>query len=70
MSSIKWASLDSIKAMKTAGERHDDSNASVGREELRPDYWANAIVSGPKDAPHSVHLRLDPEVSSEQYPRK
>ena len=48
--------------MKAAGRLHHDANAPAGVEELGIDFWSNATLNNPKASPHSVHLRLDPEV--------
>jgi uncharacterized protein (DUF4415 family) len=62
MSTIKRASLDSIRAMKEAGRLHHDPDAPAGGEDLGADFWAKATLDRPKSPPHSVHLKLDPEV--------
>lgn len=47
--------------MKEAGELHHNPHAPEG-ESLGRDFWAKAMVSSPKEAPKSVHLKLDPDV--------
>lgn len=62
MSNIKRASLDNIRKMKAAGELHHDPKAPASGEDLGAEFWSKASVARPKRPPHSVHLKLDPEV--------
>lgn len=59
-SNIRRASLAEIKQMKEKGELFHDRNAPEG-ESLGPEFWAKAEIKE-RQRPHSVHLKLDPEV--------
>lgn len=58
---MKRASLADIKRMRERGELFHDSNAPSGGENLGPEFWAKAQIKE-RAAPHSVHLKLDPDV--------
>ena len=57
---IRRASLAEIKRMKEKGDLFHNPNAPEG-ESLGPEFWAKAGVKE-RQPPHSVHLKLDPEV--------
>ena len=57
---IRRASLAEIKRMKEKGDLFHDPNAPEG-ESLGPEFWAKAEIKG-RRPPHSVHLKLDPDV--------
>ena len=59
---MKTASLEELKTMKQEGKLHNDRDAAISAESLGADFWSKAAVVYPKPAPHSVHLKLDPDV--------
>lgn len=62
MTDIKKASLDDIEQMKAKGKLRHYPDAPTGVENLGADFWAKAKVSHPKPTPHSVHLKVAPDV--------
>ncbi len=58
---MKRASLAELKKMREAGELHHNPQAREG-ESLGREFWEKAMASSPKEAPKSVHLKLDPDV--------
>lgn len=57
---IKRASLAALRRMKSSGQLHGADTAPEG-EDLGAEFWEAAGLVQPK-SPHSVHLKLDPEV--------
>ncbi|MCX5567783.1 MULTISPECIES: BrnA antitoxin family protein [Kaistia] len=58
---MKKASLAEIREMKARNELFHDADAPEG-ESLGPDFWQKAMAVEPKQAPRSVHLKLDADV--------
>jgi uncharacterized protein (DUF4415 family) len=48
--------------MAEAGKLYHNPDAPTDIEALGADFWKGAQVVPAKEAPHSVHLKLDPEV--------
>jgi uncharacterized protein (DUF4415 family) len=59
---MKKASLEQIREMAEAGKLYHNPDAPTEVEELGDDFWREAQVVRAKDRPHSVHLKLEPEV--------
>lgn len=59
---MKTASLEDLKTMKEQGKLRYDPDSPASPEQLDAEFWVKATVVHPKPAPHSVHLKLDPDV--------
>jgi len=58
---IRKASLAEIRQMRAKNKLFHDAEAPEG-ESLGPAFWEKAMAVEPKQAPRSVHLKLDADV--------